>query len=184
MHIVWHKIEVFVDGLIPPVLAALVIVIVAELFFQAQFDRYRNYADLFDGFVVLLFTADLAFKYSRVRKMPSFVRMYWLEILATIPFFLVFRLLDFFNLADFIQKGQAFAHEEGVAATTAITIEKEVGAIAKEASKAGEISRTAKLLNTFRAIGRFPRMLNAAHFFEKPTGKHYKREKVKKKHFD
>ena len=180
MHIVWHKIEVIVDGLIPPILAALLIIIVGELFFSQQLAWYKHYADLFDGFVVLIFAADLGFKYERIRKLPKFLKKYWLQVIATIPFFLVFRLLDFFNLADFIQKGQAFAHEEGVAATTAITIEKEVGAIAKEASKAGEISRTAKLLNTFRAIGRFPRMLNAAHFFEKPSGKHYFHEQTKK----
>ena len=180
MHIVWHKIEVFVDGLIPPVLAALVIVIVAELFFQAQFDRYSNYADLFDGFVVVLFTADLSFKYSRVRKMPSFVRKYWLEILATIPFFLVFRLLELFRVPEFIEAGQRLAHEVPVAEN----VEREAAAIADEIAKTGEVSRTARMLRTFKVFGRMPRFAKAFHFFEKPTGKHYKREKVKKKDFN
>ena len=180
MYIWLHKIEVLVDQLIPPILAALLIVIVGELFFSHQFEWYKHYADLFDGFVVLVFAVDLGFKYARVRKLPTFLRKYWLQIIATIPFFLVFRVLEFFNLANFIEKGQAFAHEEGIAATTARTIEKEVEVIVKDAAKAGELTRTARLLNTFRAIGRFPRMLNAAHFFEKPTGKHHPHEKKMK----
>ena len=93
MHIALHKIEVVVDRLIPPVLAALLIVIVGELFFSHQFAWYKHYADFFDGFVVLLFAVDLGFKYSRIRKLPTFTKRYWLEIIATIPFFLIFRLL-------------------------------------------------------------------------------------------
>ena len=178
---VWlHKIEVLVDQLIPPVLAALLIVTIGELFFSHQFGWYKQYADLFDGFVVLIFAVDLGFKYERVRKLPEFIRKYWLQIIATIPFFLVFRVLELFDISQLVQRGQALAHEERVAATTAKTIEEEVAVISKEAARAGELSRTAKLLDTFRAIGRFPRMIGAAHFFEKPNGKHHLHELNKK----
>ena len=173
MHIALHKIEVVVDKLIPAVLAALLIVIVGELFFSHQFEWYKHYADFFDGFVVLVFAVDLSFKYSRIRKLPTFAKRYWLEIIATIPFFLIFRLLEFFKLSDILETGQAFAHE-GVVAEK---IEREAALIAKEAARAGEVSRTARMLNTFRAIGRFPRFINALHFWEKPTGKHHWHEK-------
>ncbi|MBI2144482.1 hypothetical protein HYU17_05030 [Candidatus Woesearchaeota archaeon] len=186
MHIWLHKIEVLVDRLIPPVLAAMLIVIVGEFFFSHQFEWYRHYADFFDGFVVLLFAADLGFKYSRIRKLPIFARKYWLEIIATIPFFLIFRVLEFFKVSDFFETGQVFAHE-GLAAGK---VEKEVAMIAKEAVRAGEASRTAKMVGLLRAIGRFPRvlrilirsprLLSALHFFEKPTGQHYWHEKAAK----
>ncbi len=175
MHIWLHRIELLVDRLIPPMLAALLIVIIGELFFSHQFEWYKHYADLFDGFVIIVFAADLGFKYSRIRKVPAFVKKYWLEIIATIPFFLVFRLLEFFRISDVLETTQAFAHEGAAAGK----LEKEVELIAKETARAGEVSRTAKLLNTFRAIGRFPRMIRAAHFFEKPTGQHYWHEKAK-----
>ena len=175
MHIWLHKIEVLVDKLIAPVLAALLIVIVGELFFSHQFEWYKHYADLFDGFVILVFAADLGFKYSRIRKIPAFVRKYWLEIIATIPFFLVFRLLEFFRFTEFVEKGQALAHESIVAGK----VEEEAAIIVKEAARAGEASRTARVLNTFRALGRFPRMIRAVHFFEKPTGRHHWHEKRK-----
>lgn len=173
MHIVLHKIEVIVDRLIPPLLAALLVVIVGELFFSHQFEWYKRYADFFDGFIILVFAADLGFKYSRIRKLPAFVKKYWLEIIATIPFFLVFRLLEFFRISDVLETTQTFAHEGAAAGK----LEKEVELIAKETAKAGEVSRTARMLNTFRAISRFPRMIRAAHFFEKPTGQHHWHEK-------
>ena len=177
MRIWLHKIEAIVDGLIPPVLAALVIVIVAELFFSVQFDHYRNYADLFDGFVVVIFAADLGFKYARVRKMRSFVRKYWLEIVATIPFFLVFRLLELLRVPEFIEAGQRLAHEIPVAEN----VEREAAAIADEIAKTGEVSRTARMLRTFKVFGRMPRFAKSFHFFEKPAWQHRWHEKKHKK---
>ena len=173
MHIWLHKIEVLVDKLIAPVLAALLIVIIGELFFSHQFEWYKHYADLFDGFVILIFAADLGFKYSRVRKLPTFLKNNWLEIIATIPFFLVFRLLEIFRFTEFVERGQAIAHE----ALAAEKVEREAAVIVKEAARAGEVSRTARMLNTFRALSRFPRFIRAMPFFEKPTGKHHWHEK-------
>ncbi|MBI2142737.1 hypothetical protein HYU20_00115 [Candidatus Woesearchaeota archaeon] len=176
MHIWLHKIEVLVDKLIAPVLAALLIVIIGELFFSHQFEWYKHYADWFDGFVVLVFAADLGFKYYRVRKLPTFLKNNWLEIIATIPFFLAFRLLELLQVTAVVEKGQAIAHE----ALAAGKVEREAAMIVKEAASAQEISRTAKMINTFRAVSRFPRFLRAAPFYEKPTGKHHWHEKKRR----
>ncbi|MBI2550574.1 hypothetical protein HYV83_05345 [Candidatus Woesearchaeota archaeon] len=175
MHIALHKTEVIVDRLIPPLLAGLLVVIVGELFFSHQFEWYKHYADWFDGLVILVFATDLSFKYSRIRKLPTFAKKYWLEIIATIPFFLIFRLFEFFKLSDLLETSQAFAHE-GVVAER---IEKEAAVIVKEAARAGEVSRTARMLNAFRAISRFPRFIKAMPFFEKPTGQHHWHEKIR-----
>jgi len=175
MHIALHKIEVIVDRLIPPILAALLVVIVGELFFSHQFEWYKHYADWFDGFVILLFATDLGFKYLRVRKLPTFFKKYWLEIIATIPFFLVFRLLELFRFTEFVERGQAIAHE----AVVAERVEKEAVVIVKEAARAGEVSRTARMLNSFRAVSRLPRFVRVLPFFEKPTGKHHWHEKIR-----
>ncbi len=173
MHIVLHKIEVLIDRLIPPLLVALLVVIVGELFFSTQFEFYRQYSDWFDGLVVLLFATDLCFKYHRVRKLPAFIKKYWLEIIATLPFFLVFRLLEFLRLSQVVEKSQAVAHE----AAAASKVEREVAVIVREAAKSGELSRTAKFMKTFKPLGRFPRMLKSLPFFERPTGQHHWHEK-------
>ena len=107
--------------------------------------------------------------------MVEFVKKYWLEIIATIPFFLVFRVLELFRFTEFVERGQALAHE----AIVVEKVEKEAAVIVKEAARAGEASRTTRFLGTFRAISRFPRFIKAMPFFEKPTGRHHWHEKKK-----
>lgn len=172
MHTWLHKIEVFIDRILAPVMAAFLIVVVGELFFTHQFEFYKHYADWFDGFVVLILGTDLWFKYSRVRKLPTFLKKYWLQVIATIPLFVVFRLMEMLRVIEVLQKGEALAHE----AFPASQIEKEASVIAHEVANR-DVSRTARMINTFRALSRFPHLLNAAPFFEKPTGKHHWHEK-------
>lgn len=170
MHIWLHKLEKLVDALIPPLLLLLLFVVGAELFFHERFAAILHYADHIDLVIIAVFAADLAFKYSRVRKIPKFVRKYWLEIIATIPFFLVFRFTEFLGLQELIERGQVAAHE----AAELPKLEREAGVIVKESGKA---SRTLRLLRTFRAFSRLPRFLKVLPFYEKPTGRHHWHEK-------
>ncbi len=177
MNILLHKLETLVDRLIPPVLALLLAVIIGELFFSQQFEWYSRYADWFDGFIVLVFAADLGFKYSRIRRLPNFFRKYWLEIIATIPFFLIFRLLELFKVPELIEKSQFLAHEAPVARE----VEREAAVLMKETARVGEVSRVDRMLNVFRAFGRSPRFIRALHFFEKPLWHHEEQGKQRKR---
>ncbi len=170
MHIWLHKLEKFVDRVIPPLLLLLLVVIIGELFFRERFEPYAAYVDYFDALIISVFAVDLAFKFHRVRKIRKFVRTYWIEIIATIPFFLVFRFMEFFGLDALLEQGQRFAHE----ASELEKLERESGAIVKEAGKA---SRTARVLRSFRIITRFPRFLKALPFHERPTGNHHWHER-------
>ncbi len=182
MRIWLHKIEVFIDRLLAPLMAAFLVVIVGELFFTHQFEFYKHYADWFDGFVVLILAVDLWFKYTRVRKLPTFVKKYWLQIIATIPFFVAFRILEALRVIEVLQKGEAFAEE----AFASSKIEREAAILIKEVTNQ-EVTRTAHMINTFRALSRFPRLFKVIPFFEKPTGKHHwhekKRTRQSKQHF-
>jgi hypothetical protein len=173
MHLFLHKVEVWVDRAIPPLLAALMIVIVGEIFFADQYELYHKYADWFDGVVISVFAVDLTFKYMRVRNMPTFVKKHWVEIIATIPFFLVFRLVEFFRLSSFFERGQTILHESALVSK----VEKEAVVILRETSKARQVSRTARMFVAFRMLSRFPRIAKIIPFYEKPTGKHHPIEK-------
>jgi len=164
MHLALHKLEVWVDRITAPLLAAFLILIIGEFFFSQQFEFYNTYADWFDGVVVAVLAVDLWFKYERVRKLRAFLKKYWLQIIAALPFFLAFRLLEFISL---ISEGSSALVQMG----------KETALLIKETSKAVEVSRTVRIINTFKVIGRFPRMVAALPFFEKPTGKHHPHEK-------
>ncbi len=161
-----HKVEKFVDRAIPPMLLLLLFIIIGDLFFADAVEPYHDYVDYFDMLLIVTFAVDLSFKFHRVRKIKRFVRTYWIEIIATIPFFLIFRFVEFFGFEGLLEQGQRFAHEAGELEK----LEREGGAIVKEAGKA---SRTARVLRSFRIIARFPRFLKALPFHEKPTGRHH-----------
>lgn len=166
MHILLHKVEKLVDASIGPLLAVLFIVIIGELFFSSRFEPYHKYADYFDILLISVFAVDLAFKFNRVRKIPLFLRKYWIEIIATIPFFLVFRFTEFFGLNELVERSQTIAHE----VPEVEKLEREAGSIVKDA---GRGSRAARAMRVFRALSRFPRFLRVLHFFEMPTGRHH-----------
>ncbi len=170
-----HKVEKLVDSVIPPLLLLLLVIIIGELFFAEKFEHYKNYIEYFDISLISLFAVDLGFKFHRVRKIKKFVRTYWIEIIATIPFFLVFRFVEFFGVEGLVEQGQRFAHE----ASELEKLEREGGAIVKEAGKA---SRTARIIRSFRIFARFPRFLKVLPFHEKPTGRHHWYEKKLKKY--
>ncbi|MBS3159681.1 hypothetical protein J4436_02740 [Candidatus Woesearchaeota archaeon] len=110
------KIEVVVDKIIPLLLVILLFVIIAELLFKEEINNYIVYIDIFDMFLIIIFSVDLMFKYSRTRKMKFFFKRYWLEIIAIFPFFLIFRLYEGFalffgNLWEFVLPSQKIIHE-------------------------------------------------------------------------
>ena len=77
MRIWLHKIEKLIDRWIPLLLAVLLVAIVGELFFSSKFEWYRYYADWLDAFILLVFAADLGFKYA-FKEVPNIFE----EILA------------------------------------------------------------------------------------------------------
>ena len=170
MHILLHKLEKIVDFLIGPMLIILLALIVAEIFLHEQFEFVSLYADYFDIALISVFVIDLSFKFHRVRKIPEFLKKYWMEIIATIPFFLVFRLTEGIGLL--IERGQEVAHE----LPEVQKLEKGAVALVRDVGRA---SRTPTLIRFFRIASRFPRFLRVIPFFEKPTGKHHPHEKVK-----
>ncbi len=87
------KAEKFVDWLITPAVIVLSVLVVGELLFE--FNRYEPWVTIADLGVVAIFVADLFFKWQRVHEIKKFVKLYWLEILAVFPFYLIFRAVNF-----------------------------------------------------------------------------------------
>lgn len=165
-----HTVELFVDAIIPFVLAVLIFVIAIEIYFVQIKNKYSFWFDAFDIFVITIFLLDLFFKYERVRNMKNFIKEYWADIIAVFPFFIIFRFLEIFRLAELIEGPQKVLHES-------IEIERESQRLVREAEEVAKISRTEKFLRYFRVFGRFPRFLRALPFFEQPTGGHHFWEK-------
>ena len=186
-----HKIEVFVDKIIPLLLLLLLIIIILELGFHDFVVEHHleHPIEILDYFIILTFVVDLAFKYNRVRHVPRFIRMYWLDLLAVFPFFLIFRafegVLGIFGrtLGEWGSQAQAVLHEglhaekEGVkvvelaekeGAKIVEVVQKEGAKIAqetekfaKEASKLSRLNRSSRFARILRPLLRIPRFFKS-----------------------
>jgi len=90
----WKQVEQFFDRMIVPALLMILIIVVADIFFtdvKYSYEQYFFYADLF---VIGTFVGDLSFKFKRAASWKGFLRNEWLEIIAIVPFFWIFRLVE------------------------------------------------------------------------------------------
>ena len=175
-----NKAEIIVDKLIPPMLILLLAILVIEIFFKDIAEHYNTVITWGDRTVISVFVADLVFKFNRTRKIPKFLRRYWLDIVAVFPFFLMFRLFEgiIFSQA-FLEGGaqiQSILHEgievEKEGSKIAEVIEKEGAKIAQQTGKvaqqAGKVSRAARFTRFIRIFARVPRFIKAVPFYFNP----------------
>ena len=196
MNKIFERIEHFVDRVIPYLLAAIIIVVMVEFFNKELAETYHSQIVSFDYVVVTFFVVDLAFKYNRVRDVPRFLKLYWLDILAVFPFVLALRLFsEAILISEELVSASRNLFHAGViieeAATTAKVAEitniekiakiseteraaKAFETIAKEESlaRAAEViskeGRFARLERLIRPLERTPRLFKALSFYEHP----------------
>lgn len=166
-----HGLERLVDGLVPTMLFLLLLMIVGNVFFKEFMTQHEQYVEIADAAIIIVFAADLYFKWRRVHEVKPFLKKYWLDIIAIIPFYLVFRLFEgaFLTAAETIRgvaEGQRILHE----GLEYERLEQEGAKVAKEIEgvRAIRMTRVARFINVTQ---RFPRLLKAVHFFEKPWRK-------------
>ena len=166
-----HGIERFVDKLVPTMLFLLLLLIAGNMFFKDFMTRHELYVEIADAAIIIVFAVDLYFKWRRVHEVKPFLKKYWLDIIAIVPFYLVFRLFEgaFLTAAETIRgvsEGQRILHE----GLEYERLEREGVKVAKEieGGRAGRITSVARFV---RVAQRFPRLLKAVHFFERPERK-------------
>lgn len=105
-----YRIEKYVDLAVPYVVLLLGMEIVASLIWDLH--EYHVFIAYFDYFVVAVFCADLYFKWTRVRSMKVFIRLYWLDIIAVLPFYWVLRAYETIaGVTRVAEEGQKVVHE-------------------------------------------------------------------------
>ncbi|MBI5871797.1 hypothetical protein HZB88_01805 [archaeon] len=172
-----HKMELFVDRIIPFVIFVLFIIIVVELFFPQTGERYHNIITIADAAIIFIFALDLVFKYIRIRKIPKFIKTCWLDIIAIFPFFLLFRVIErvviLAEISGSIKQFQMLFHEGMEIEKETAKIFEEGGKIVQEAEKVGKTSRVKSIIRIFKPVSRSPRLVKALPFYEQPTGLHH-----------
>ncbi len=169
MHLLLHRIEHWVDRIIPLSLLALFVLVIGEFFFYGAIAPYRAVVDIVDYAIIGLFVVDLTFKYVRIRSIPRFFRECWLEIIALLPAFFVVRVFELFVPLGRLDLASDAAH--GLLET-----EAKWSVIVEEAEKTGQASRLAIVHRFARPLARLPRFARAFSFYERPTGKHHPHE--------
>jgi len=142
------KLDKVIQILIPPSLVLLLAVTIYELFYGAE--NFRVFIDVFDTYVIIIFAIDL---YYRWKELPSFwpyVKKHYLDIIATIPFNLIFL---------------------GIQGLSLIRALRGVRFLARVA-RLTRVARYARLLRLIRVGARAPRFLRVR--------KHIKKAKIRK----
>jgi len=151
-----HRIELAVDKIIPYLLVLLLVIIILDIFYPKIIAPYSFEVEVVDYIIIAFFFVDLVFKFERVRKIPLFLRKYWIEIIALIPFFAVARIIEeiggVFLASEDIARAQRIIHEGA-------KIEEELVL---------ETGRSARFARIIRPLARFPRFAKAIRFFRKP----------------
>lgn len=152
------KLEVVVNKIIPYLIIILLIILVLD-FTTDYIKKYHLLVAAFDVFVVSAFVIDLIFKYNHLKNKKKFVRLYWLDILAVFPIYLLFR--AYATLAKIFLERQITQLQQ--VTHVAVTIEREAAVLEKEAMLAKE-AKLAKF-NIFgrilRAVQRLLRLIAA-----------------------
>lgn len=135
----WEKVEQYNGKLIPFALVLLFVIIIFELFIHIENLTFQTALEIADYIVIAIFAIDLTFLSLKAKSAKLFFKKNWLDLLAIIPFAILFRAAEeaflLFRASEQIAVGQAVLHE---------TI---------EVSKATKIERLAAV-ERFTKIGR------------------------------
>ncbi len=147
------KIEVLVDRLIPYALLVLLALLVLE--FSIDVTPYEKAIRIIDEMIFVLFVADLCFKYRHVTSTMRFIKLYWIEILAVFPFYLIVRAYTtLLELSKGVEETQKVLHE-------AVLIKEarsfEIGREVRLAEEA-KLLREGRLFRVIRVIQRMLRL--------------------------
>ena len=141
-----HSIERFVDEVIPYMLVLLTIFIVVE--FTGVAEEYHSYIIWADYVIVSFFVIDLMFKWHHTPKLSKFVKLYWIDIIAVFPFYLLFRV--YFVARELIGAGeqiQKVLHEAVLLRETKILRQAGItSTFAKEGRIVQAIARSLRIL--------------------------------------
>ena len=160
-----RRLHRWTDFLLPYTLILIVFLIVCEFFFVSFYRAHLLIFDMLDWAVIAVFASDLGFKLHRARTVPKFIKTSWLDIIATIPFFYVFRLFESIGiLSRFIDSGSDVQHF----LSAGLEANRDLKALWHAENAAREVSRAERLARFLRPLFRTPRLLKSVHFFEKP----------------
>lgn len=157
-----EKFEGLIDKLILPSLIVVFFIVVTGLFFRDFYSKYKSTIAILDNLVIGIFVIDLGFKVYRAKEWENFLKEHWLEILAVMPAFVFYRLIEGILISiEYVEKSQHIGHLlEGLRSGRFTAFLRE-----------GRLTRSERLAKFIRPISRSPRLAKATNFYESPEHK-------------
>ncbi|PSH01111.1 MAG: hypothetical protein BRC26_04370 [Nanohaloarchaea archaeon QH_8_44_6] len=151
----WDRIRRWTDRLVGPALIVILVVILLEIFLPDLAHHYHTEIMVVDYAAIAVFIVDLGFKFERASRWQNFLREYWLEIVAIIPGFILFRILDsLFVITRGAELGQDAIH--------LATRSERLTALVR----GSELTRAARFERVMLGFARTPRLAKATEFFK------------------
>ena len=174
--------EKFTDKAVPYLAILLALIIIAELTIK-EIEHYEPYITALDYFIVSFFILDLIFKWLKIRKIKKFIKLYWLDLLAVFPFYLIIRV--YLRITTLIRAGEEIAEIQKFAHEAALIREaKLIEGLEKETKIMKEIRPTLRII---KVLQRFLRIRRAKSIISLKTALHIHashNKKIKNKIYD
>jgi hypothetical protein len=151
----WERIHSWTDRLIGPALLIILIVILLEIFLPDLAHHHHTKILVADYAAITVFVFDLGFKLRRASEWKGFLKDYWLEIIAIMPGFVVFKVLD----TIFVITRSARLSQDAIHLATR---SERLAALAG----GSELTRAARFERVMLGIARTPRLARAKDFFK------------------
>lgn len=168
MHPFLKWFEKAIDRSIPFFVIVLGLVLLVDLTHLVDLHAFEPWPTVFDALIVAVFVIDLVFKWTHVHDLLKFIKLYWIDIIAVFPFFLIFRAVTY--VGEFFRAGeeaQKILHEAVLLRETRLLRE------ASFAQRAERIVKEARVgSRLLRAGPRFLRLIRARFYV---THEHLKR---------
>ncbi|MBI4150870.1 hypothetical protein HY492_01975 [Candidatus Woesearchaeota archaeon] len=151
--------EWFTDLIIPYLLIILAIELLLDNPFWTLYslEHFEPFVHYLDQFILFFFVVDLTFKWFHVRNLARFVKLYWLDILAVLPFYLGFRV--YARFAGIVMAGEELAEAQKIAHEAVLAREakllREADALVKEERILKESRPVLRVLQTIERSLRF-----------------------------
>lgn len=102
----WNSIESLVDRVVPFSLVVLFASVLSQFLYPEVLSPYETYLSFIDWSIIFLLVVDLVFKFRKATSTRKFLRRYWLEIVAVLPFVVIIRTFQGVALSvEFLTKG-------------------------------------------------------------------------------
>ena len=166
------RLEHITHKIIPYLLVLLAVLLILDnpLWMLVNLHQYEELVTFFDVIIIFFFVVDLFYKWQKVKKIKTFVKLYWIDLLAVFPFYLFFRLYE--EASAVLRTGERIT-ETAQKMTHEAVLLKEVELL-KEERLAKEVKPFFRAMN---GIQRFFRLFKARMYLTFHVMMHHKKAK-------